>query len=136
MWPQENGETMEYGSMENPIKKVVEKYEECWIDLLVGEVEGEKEKISWCYTTEGASGERGMVIRIGEYIQAVVRKGTEVSVARWKWSVGKGWEVVVTTGDIQLPQSLFETRKVVEIGDTGKGKDSLDWVCIEVFKWS
>jgi len=45
MYPQDNGEVLEYGAMVNPEKGVIEKYQEYWVDLepkRVGTEEGFK----------------------------------------------------------------------------------------------
>ena len=120
MHPQPNGEVLEYGSMKNPAKGVEEKYEECWIDLEIG-----GRGRGWVLRTEG-EGTNGMAARIGEYTQAVVRRGDKVNVGRWK-----NGELVVGVGEVSLPvvgKELKEGGKIL-------GKDGLEWVCLESFEW-
>lgn len=140
MHPQDNGEVLEYGAMVNPEKGVIERYEECWIDLepkAVGSEEGFK-----CWTLKmegkGKDGEvvRGMLVRIGEYIQGVVRRGDEVAVGRWMWREGKGWERIVGIGKLEVPEEVLEVGYKVRQEEKFVSGDGLEWVCVETIAWS
>ncbi|PBP19817.1 hypothetical protein BUE80_DR009293 [Diplocarpon rosae] len=134
MYPQPNGETMEYGSMINPKTGREEKYEECWVDIEAGTVYGEERRRSWVLKTEDQGrGARGMVARIGRYVQAVVRREGEFSVGRWVWSAGQGWEVVVEIGRTALPSGIMAHK--VSLGQKFEGADGLEWTCVESVAW-
>jgi hypothetical protein len=138
MYPQENGEVLEYGSMLNPAKGVVEKYEERWVDLSPTVISPEKEFVSWVMKCEDVErGVRGMVIRIGQYIQGVLRKGNEIKVGRWMWSTTNGWEIVVDIGGFpkDAPSRVFEKGTEVTEGSKWHANGALDWECIEVCAW-
>lgn len=141
MYPQPNGEVMEYGIMVNPASGKEEKYTECWVDLDIESLDGESRKRGWVLKTEsgeeGKGGKtKGMVARIGGYIQGVVRRGDDVSVERWKWSVeAKKWEVVVQIGELDVSEEAFEVRKEIQKGDVLKSGGGLVWECTEAFEW-
>jgi hypothetical protein len=139
MYPQKNGEVLEYGSMVNPAKGVVEKYEECWVDLSTRVIPPEKEFISWVMKCEDVEREtKGMVIRIGEYIQGMLRKGDDISIGRWIWSEEDGWRKAVDIGGFGtvVPSEVLRIDADVRLGDKRKGGEGLEWKCIEVFSWS
>jgi hypothetical protein len=79
MWPLENGDVLEKGAMKHPETGKVTEYEEVWRDL---DVEGEK--VSTVLKMEDASKKaRGMVIRIGQWMQGVMRVDDQITVERW-----------------------------------------------------
>lgn len=137
MYPVEGtNEVLEKGAMVNPETGKVENYEELWEDLEVGMMEGEKDDyfVSWVLRTIGTGGEEtGMVIRIGEWIQGVMRRGDGFSVVRWKWNIEGGWERVLAIGeDIELNSRIFE--KEVSVGDSFKVGDGVEWEFISCHK--
>ena len=135
MYPQSDGEVLEYGAMVNPKKGTVENYEECWLDLEAGRVGDEPGYTSWVLRCEDdGRGVKGMLIRIGEHIQGVMRKSKEISVGRWKWTAEQGWSNSVVLGELEPPSVVFGRGPVKE-GDIMKGSDELEWVCIEKFTW-
>lgn len=137
--------------MVNPASGVEEKYEESWCDidpLVVGSVnkggkEEEQRKRGWVLqTSAGEEGEevRGIVARVGQYIQGVLKKGEDVNVERWRFDVEQGkWILLVRVGEglgldvdaLVRAQSHFK----VQDHSAGKGKSALLWVCKEVFEW-
>ncbi|KAI9051308.1 hypothetical protein LZ554_005409 [Drepanopeziza brunnea f. sp. 'monogermtubi'] len=140
MYPQASGETMEYGAMINPASGKEETYEECWVDLDAGLVDGEDGLQSWVLRTEDAEkGIRGVMVRVGRYAQAVLRRGGgEFGVARWVWrDAGKGWESVVQIGslDEDVPRGMLGAGDV-KLGQTYEGSGGLQWSCVESFAWS
>ena len=139
MYPQSNGEVLEYGAMVNPAKDIVEKYEECWVDLDPVVVGDEGIYKSWTLRStegEGSSEVRGMVIRIGQYIQGVVRRGDTISIGRWIWRKENGWEKVAGIGSLELPESSLQRANELKLGTIVEGNDGLTWECIESFDWS
>jgi hypothetical protein len=139
MYLQDNGEVLEYGSMVNPAKGVVEKYEECWVDLSPRAIPPEKEFISWVMKCEDAErGVKGMVIRIGEHIQGVLRRGDEISVGRWKWREEEGWKKPVDIGNFgtEIPSEVLRLDADMKLGEKKTGGQGLEWKCIEAFSWS
>ncbi|PVH79893.1 hypothetical protein DL98DRAFT_492174 [Cadophora sp. DSE1049] len=139
MVPSGNGncETMEYGKMENPATGEVEAYEECWVDLEIGRVDGEGdgEFRSWVLRAEDVEGGvRGVIARVGVYIQGVLRRGEDISVGRWIWDSEKGWQPVVEVGKALVPRGVFSQEGIV-LGQKLNGSDGLEWACVESYSW-
>ena len=129
------GETIEYGRMENPGTGELEAYEECWVDLEIKKVDGEGEIRSWVLRAEDVdAGVRGVIARVGVYIQGVLRRGEDVSVGRWIWDVEKGWQPVAEIGRALVPRGLFSQEEVV-LGQKLVGDDGLEWACVESYSW-
>jgi hypothetical protein len=129
-------EVLEKGAMVNPESGVVEDYEELWEDLDIQKVGNEKSHVSWVLRNKSSRREKGMVIRIGEWIQGVLRRGDEFSVGRWKWESGKGWQRVLTIGDgLDLSETLFGEQDIL-VGHTFKADNGLEWECKSVHTWT
>ncbi|TEY76465.1 hypothetical protein BOTCAL_0058g00120 [Botryotinia calthae] len=129
MYPVEGtNEVLEKGAMVNPDTGKVEDYEELWEDLEVGMTEGEKNDyfMSWVLKTTDAGEVNGMVIRIGEWVQGVMRKGDDFSVVGWKWTIEEGWKRVLAIGeDFGLDSRVFE--KDISVGDSIKVDSGVEW---------
>lgn len=143
MYPQSDGTVLEYGSMPHLKTGKVTKYEECWEDVEPALVGDEEEFVSWVLTCGDPELETiGMLIRIGEVIQGIVRKGGEVSVVRWEWDAKADeeeeaeWERTVAIGRLEVPGVLFEGGENIVKGVELMGSDGLDWICVEAFEWS
>lgn len=142
MYPQDNGETLEYGAMVNPESGKVEKYEECWFDVNLDELKGEGRRFGWVLKSE-SEGWRGMVVRIGDYVQGVAKKGEKVGAERWEWKGGK-WVSVVSVGDLDIPLGgVFKEEGGFEVGRLVTGKATSEsnedeervWKVVEAFQW-
>jgi hypothetical protein len=79
---------------------------------------------------------RGVVVRVAGFIQGVLRRESGVSVSRWVWSKGRGWEKAVTIGQLHTPVAVFEVGREMKQGDKLEGGDGLIWECVEAFEWS
>lgn len=119
MFPIENTNlVLEKGAMVNPTTGKVTKYEELWEDLDAIKVGDEAEYISWVLIAEGLDPYvRGKVIRIGQWIEAVLRIEGAISVARWLWNEKDGWKRVLAIGNLGLPAELFGAGEI----PSGKG---------------
>ncbi|KAN0117931.1 hypothetical protein V8E51_003908 [Hyaloscypha variabilis] len=129
---QENGEVLEVGRMVNPATGKEESYEECWIDV---DLQAE-DNVGWVIRVQNeVEGVRGVVIRVGAWIQGVLRRDGEFALRMWKHDASKNeggskrWNVLVRIGDLEVPERLFEDVKV-EVGETIGGKDGI-WDCVE-----
>lgn len=86
MYPQPDGDTLEKGSMTNPKTGVMTDYEEVWTDLdaiLVG-----ADTVRKCIVMkieEEESHVSGLIIRLGQFCQGILRVRGDVSVERWQW---------------------------------------------------
>jgi hypothetical protein len=88
MYPQPDGTVLETGVMPNPETGLEMDYEELWEDLDTKSVGEEKQYV--CYVLrmdEPSASARGMVIRIGEWIQGIVRVGEHITVTRLHYDV-------------------------------------------------
>ena len=124
-----NGDAVERGQMVNPKTGILDAYEESWADIKpLGE------KVGWVVKTQGQEA-RGMLVRIGEFAQGILRRGSEVGIKRWKYVGGElGWDSIVEIGDCNIPAELFGGRcNSMAEGEMFMGNDGLEWVCIENF---
>lgn len=126
---------MEYGRMVNPGTGEVEAYEECWVDLEIAKVDEEGEFRSWVLRVEREEGAvRGVIARVGVYIQGVLRRGEDISVGRWMWDAEKGWQPIVEIGKALVPRGIFSQEEIV-LGQKLVGSDGLEWNCVESHSW-
>lgn len=140
MYPQSDGDTLETGSMVNPTTGKYEKYEERWFDLDVEIIENEKKKIGWVMRThdEGSESVRGMVVRVGQYVQGILKSGEKVAVERWVFDgEKKGWKSVATSGEglHDVFPKLLAWYKDFEVNDVYHDDSVGDWKCVEAFEW-
>jgi len=100
--PRADGSEREWGRMLNPDTGLEAEYEEVWrSEELVAAAGG---CVVLQTEEDGARGERGVVMRLGQYCQGILRVGEEITVERWVWSEGGGaWERVARFGEDQLP---------------------------------
>ena len=112
MIPQGNGRTLEQGSTVDPETGKVKEYEEMWADveaLAVGHA-GEKggDGLKACVVLQLQDDEhkaRGVVVRVGQFCQGVLRVGEQFCLERWEWK-GKeegGWKRLARIGDLWVP---------------------------------
>ena len=100
--------TLERGTMRHPESGEVREYEEAWKHIPIlpvpcgGPYDG---KVVSMFLESGAEGEhkRGMICRVGQYVQGIVRDGDAVSVQRWAWSEEeREWRNVARIGDAPM----------------------------------
>lgn len=113
MTPTSLGRTSERGVMVNPATGVMTKYEELWRDItpiIIPSVSDIVVEDKTCMVLELRSEEhpeaQGMIVRVGQYCQGVMRVGEEFTAERWKWCddrTGSGWKRQARIGDYWLP---------------------------------
>ena len=133
------GLELEKGEMENSATGMVQKYEELWADVPVEILPADEGK-RFCVVLKTADG-KGMVIRVGQFCQGVLRNGQDMVVERWRWDAGgegrKGdamWKRLVRMGQGQVPcNATFETSEVAKgrVFELGGNK----WTVEEVVRW-
>jgi len=148
MYPQPDGTVLEKGAMANPATGKITDYEELWQDL-EPEPTGEGEN-RVCYVfrlDEPSKTARGMVIRIGKYIEGVLRIGDHITAVRWQWrprsETGSiaAWYRTLAIGNGAIPcEALFTAsnngqESSVETGQAVLDGTGMKWTCIEVFSW-
>jgi hypothetical protein len=77
---------------------------------------------------------RGMVVRLGQMCQGVMRVGDEFAHERWEWAQNDGWRRTSVSGTLSLPCDVLTmlgeeicTGTKVTYGD----EDDLKWQCVE-----
>jgi hypothetical protein len=95
MFPMPCGRVLEYGKAYNAHLQAEQAYEEMWSDVAIQSVltpeekdnQGSKYSIVLRTSTQEVPGKetvRGMVIRVGQYCQGMLKKGDEMVVERWE----------------------------------------------------
>lgn len=124
------GRTLETGKMVNPATGVETEYEEVW--------RGEEpvgDAVVVLRTEE--EGRRGVVVRVGQYAQGILREGDEVVVQRREWTDGAGWGVTARLGDGGLDFAMGVAtgedgaREEVELGGKVAGGGFV-WEVVEL----
>lgn len=125
-----NGLVLEKGSMVNPVTGKVTPYEEVWEDV---EVEVIKQVLCVVVQLHDDSRKaRGMVVRVGQFCQGILRVGSEVSVERWEWKEGS-WEIRVRMGTMGLPCIMGMEPGDLKVGRTISRAQG-DWTVMELTK--
>jgi hypothetical protein len=86
MYPQPDGTVLEKGEMVRIDTGKMTRYEEVWEDycpVITGTDEKIVEVILNCEDVEKEA--KGVLARIGGWIQAILRSGKDVTVVRWQW---------------------------------------------------
>ncbi|KAI7177906.1 hypothetical protein KC343_g13082 [Hortaea werneckii] len=135
--------SLEKGSMVNPGTGRMTEYEEIWRDVdavgipaVVGSegvgAEDEGKVSAVLILDEPGQRARGMVVRIGQYCQGVLRVKGEFSVERWEWAgEEKGWERKVRMGSLFLPCGPARDILGMEVGSQVKHGD-YRWEVVEL----
>lgn len=137
MYPQTDGRTLELGSMINPDTGRMTQYEERWKDVEPTSTdmgEGDKEDRKVCVVFQLHDDDhkaRGVVVRVGQCCQGVLRVGDDFSLERWQWKKGGGWKREVRIGDLWLPCGPILEGERLRLGGEMKYGEYL-WEVIEM----
>lgn len=124
--------TIERGTMGHPESGELREYEEAWKDIPAlpvkcgGPHDG---KIVTVLLESGGAGTArwGMICRVGQYVQGIVRDGQSVSVQRWAWSEGaREWKKVAQIGDASMVCDVTWNESLQGIGKTFT-RDGYTW---------
>ena len=119
MHPQTSGSTLETGSMVNPDTGLMTEYEECWIDVdpLATNSGGEGKPVCTVLQLHDDDHEaRGLVVRVGQYCQGILRVGESMSLERWEWEFHEGWKRLVRIGDLFVPCGVMLEGESLKLG--------------------
>ncbi|KAF2731778.1 hypothetical protein EJ04DRAFT_442373 [Polyplosphaeria fusca] len=134
--------TLEHGSAANPVTGRMECYEEMWEDVPVQAIPtstlpatGAKK---WCVVLrldDMQHQARGVVIRVGQFVQGLVKQGNRTYVERWEYNHAKEFfDRVSRIGDGFVPcPSTFEPTKL-GLGNRMTYGD-FEWVVEEMESW-
>jgi hypothetical protein len=98
------GRTLETGKMVNPATGRETEYEEVWRSA--EPLASMKDVVVVLRTRDDNPGRRGMVVRVGQYVQGILRDGDDVMVQRREWKAGSGWEVTAKLGPDLLSSAM------------------------------
>ncbi|CAK4030470.1 Hypothetical predicted protein [Lecanosticta acicola] len=105
MIPDSSGRVLEHGTMIHPVKGEMTPYTECWLDAPLKKT-AEQDQGIWnavLVLDEPEKMRRGMVIRVGQVCQGILREGARFTVEQWTWAVEGGWKRLTRMGDDFLP---------------------------------
>lgn len=136
MWPQNNGDVLERGTQVHPVTGLQTVYEELWGDLQVEKVGEEKDRVSIVLKVEDdEAATRGMVVRVGDWCQAILKSRGALTIERWRWiKTTNNWERLVKIGSGDLPCAIACNSQMVREEGTIVCGD-LKWTIIEIFNW-
>lgn len=135
MYELEDGTTLEKGVMKDTSTGQQTPYEELWKDMPIEATAADGSKVSILARMEGAQNSRGIIIRVGRWVQGILVKDGEVSVERWKWHEESGkFGCAVRIGRHNVPcfiafddESKFEIGKSLEL-------DGMVWKVLEKYQ--
>lgn len=138
MFPQTDGTTLETGRMVNPATGLPTDYEERWRDVEPISTErsggGAEEGRKVCVVLQlhdDVNRARGMVVRVGQFCQGLLRVRDGLSLERWEWESEKGWRRMAKMGDMWLPCGvLLEGEKLRLGGEVKYGEFA--WKVVEM----
>jgi hypothetical protein len=145
MWLQPNGDVLEQGTQLHPVTGFECKYEELWGDVEINLVDAENKKVSLVMKVDdGDCNARGLVVRVGQYCQGILKLGNELTLERWAWMNPKSpgasesklssgeWRCQIKIGDGSLP--CDRAIEGVHNGTTIRS-GTLEWRVIEEYYW-
>lgn len=140
MYAQLGGDILECGESLDRTTGEVKRYEELWGDVPVlrvgnGNVE-EGGHVSVVAKAEDAERRiRGMVVRVGDWCQGILKEGEDVTTERWHWTEGGGWERIARLGrGCLLHCALILDESMIEEGKR-YGNEGLEWDIVEFYHW-
>ena len=136
MYELENGMTLEKGVMKDTASGQIGPYEELWKDMPIESVSANGSKVSILAKMGGAHDIRGMIARVGRWVQGILSRDGEIRVERWKWREESGrFERVFGIGRPSLPCFIvFDNEGTLEAGKTFE-IDMLTWEVLEKYQW-
>lgn len=134
MFPQDDGTTLETGSMVNPATGRETQYEELWHDVDPTSLGSAAGLLCAVLKLEDGTGSRGMAILLGKYCQGFRKSGDQVSIERWEWNEQTGWKRTARMGQHALPCSEMTKDNVAfGVDETVETEDGV-WTVVEIAK--
>ncbi|KAL2111087.1 hypothetical protein VUR80DRAFT_288 [Thermomyces stellatus] len=114
------GTELETGRMVNPATGVEADYEEAWVSaevLVTGSQSEGRPVTAVVQTCDDERQVRGMVVRVGQFCQGILRVGEAVTVERWEWRLESGWTLSKKFGEEELPvEALLRDAERLVVG--------------------
>ncbi|KAH7400832.1 hypothetical protein DE146DRAFT_476415 [Phaeosphaeria sp. MPI-PUGE-AT-0046c] len=139
MYPISDTRTLEHGHAFHPHLKAVKSHEEMWEDEHVTSTsttapqEGKKRCVVLRCQND-ARGVRGVVVRLGKYVQGVLVVGNEVTAERWEWSAEGGWKRTKRVGKGMVPCAVLVQEELMKEGVKVQFGE-FEWVVESVWEW-
>ncbi|TBU37422.1 hypothetical protein BD309DRAFT_876479 [Dichomitus squalens] len=136
---------LERGKMRHLESGEIREYEEGWKDLVILPVGGPETGRRTSVVLETAfdasdksavaGTRRGLIVRVGQFCQAILRDGPSIVVERWLWTADEGWKMLARIGEgAHLPCDLTWSGEALASGDHCS-KEGIPWVVKEVRVW-
>ncbi|EUC49224.1 hypothetical protein COCMIDRAFT_63197, partial [Bipolaris oryzae ATCC 44560] len=140
MYPLSEELTLEVGHAYHPALEAVKTHEEMWRDEEIKSTSlpvtgtGGKKLCVVLRCHDDAAGVRGVIVRVGQYVQGILMQGDKTTVERWEWAVeNEGedemakWQRTVRIGGAFLPCAVCFRDAVLAVG--GKVRyGEFEWV--------
>ncbi|KAF2167798.1 hypothetical protein M409DRAFT_21948 [Zasmidium cellare ATCC 36951] len=134
MIPVENGRSLEKGKMENPYNPAAgeQSYEEGWVDVpVVSQRKDGKLETAVLQLMEDEVGARGMIVRVGQVVQGMLRVREDYALERWIWKEKGGWKRELRDGSLFLPTGVMMDLGTIVLGDAVNYYD-FPWKVVEL----
>ena len=134
MYPMSNGRSLEKGKMVNPYNPAAgeQEYEEGWVDIpVVSQRKDGKLETAVVQLQEDHVGARGMIVRVGQIVQGILRVREDYALERWIWSEKGGWKRELRDGSLFLPTGVVMDLGTIELGDDVNYHD-FPWKVVEL----
>ena len=145
MYPQADGRTLEHGFAFNDKAGRILSYEEMWSDVETKACYPSTSMFSIVLRVQNdAARVRGLVVRVGQFCQGILKQGNDVTVERWEFVeqldesenvIGGEWTRKVRVGDLFLPCAATFNPKELEVGSKVSFTD-YHWVVEELVEWT
>jgi hypothetical protein len=133
MYPISETLTLEHGHAFHPHVGGVRSHEEMWEDEAILPTSVSRICVV-LRLHDDARNARGVVIRLGQYVQGILVVGEEVMAERWEWNKEGGWVQEKRVGKGMLPCGVTMREEVVSVGgEIGVGEAK--WMVEEVWEW-
>jgi hypothetical protein len=138
--------TLEHGFAFHPHLGRVAGHEELWRDVDARSTSSAETNICVVLRCQDdAVGVRGVVVRVGQFVQGILMEGGEVTCERWEFQFGddgkdKGaeeevqWKRTARTGDSFLPCAVAFRPQVLSLGGRAMYA-GFEWLVEEVWEW-
>ncbi|KAH8726590.1 hypothetical protein GQ44DRAFT_600458, partial [Phaeosphaeriaceae sp. PMI808] len=124
--------SLEHGHAYHPHLSRISSHEEMWRDEAVQGVCGGKKVCIVMRMCDDASGARGVVVRLGQYVQGIVMVGERVGGERWEGGGGE-WTRTARVGDWMVPCAVTWREEVVRVASKVRYGE-FEWVVEEAWE--